>query len=104
MRRERRRPLRKAASPDGTRLVYEAQRQDGVDLFVVNVASGAVTRVTDTPGIGEFYPTFLRDGRIGHSRADMGGPYTPWTVGADGSGLAQYPVQTTAHAMMPAWQ
>lgn len=95
-----------AWSPDGTRLVYEEHIQNGAELFTVTLATGAVTRVTDTPAFVELYPTFLRDGRIGYSRTDNGGmqAHTLWTVGVDGSGAAQYPVQTTGPAMMPAWQ
>jgi len=85
-----------AWSPDGTRIAFSAARGRNPDLdwqfdiFVVDAASRAVTRITDGTGCAFFAPTWLPDGRtlavLGHrfpaagaSRNDL------WLFAADGS-------------------
>jgi dipeptidyl aminopeptidase/acylaminoacyl peptidase len=85
-----------AWSPDGTRIAFAAARGRDPDLdwqfdvFVADVATGRVQRVTDGAGCAFFAPAWLPDGRtlavLGHrfpaagaSRNDL------WLFAADGS-------------------
>ncbi len=85
-----------AWSPDGTRIAFTASRGRNHDLdwqfdvFVVNVASGRVTRITDGTGSVFGSPTWLPDGKTvavgGHRFPRAGGSRNDvWLFAADGS-------------------
>lgn len=85
-----------AWSPDGTRIAFSAARGRDPDLdlqydvFVVDVASTVVTRVTDGKGCAFFAPAWLPDGRtlalLGHRYPAAGGSRNDlWLFPADGS-------------------
>ena len=85
-----------AWSPDGSRIAFSASRGRDHDLdwqfdvFVVEVATGAVTRVTDGRGCVFFSPTWLPDGQtlavLGHRYPRGGGSRNDvWLFAADGS-------------------
>ena len=85
-----------AWSPDGTRIAFTAARGRDPDLdwqfdvFVVDVASAAITRVTDGKGCVFFAPAWLPDGRtlavLGHRYPAAGGSRNDlWLFLADGS-------------------
>jgi dipeptidyl aminopeptidase/acylaminoacyl peptidase len=85
-----------AWSPDGTRIAFTASRGRDHDLdwqydvFVVEVASGRVTRITDGIGCVFLSPTWLPDGRTlavaGHRFPRAGGSRNDvWLFAADGS-------------------
>lgn len=48
-------------SPDGTRIAFASDRQQGWDLYILNIITGDITRVTDTPGF-EANPSWSPDG------------------------------------------
>ena len=48
-------------SPDGRRVVYSAEASGNTDLYALDLASGATTRLTDAPSI-ETAPSFSPDG------------------------------------------
>ena len=50
-------------SPDGTRLVFASERNDNVDLYIIDVTSLEVTRLTTHEG-QEMNPHWGRDDRI----------------------------------------
>ena len=62
-----------AWSPDGSQIVFTSDRDGPTDLYLVAVASGAVTRLTSRGNVGQ--PVWLRDGRI---------VFTQWTAGVAG--------------------
>jgi TolB protein len=65
-------------SPDGKKLIIQAQG----DLWQLTLATGAISRLTNTPGIYESSPTFSPDGRwVAYGRGPLttdeyGNPYT----------------------------
>jgi TolB protein len=77
-----------AWSPDGTQLAfvrYYADPDDS-DLYIRDMRTGAVMRLTSTSGVGEFNPTWSSDGRrIAFTRI-IKGPGAIWTIAADGTG------------------
>jgi dipeptidyl aminopeptidase/acylaminoacyl peptidase len=50
-------------SPDGRRIAFAADRYGSEDIYVVEISSGAVTRLTSHPGY-EVFPTWTPDGRF----------------------------------------
>ena len=48
-------------SPDGTRIVYESNSANDYDLFIADLVSGEVTRLTDGAG-GDGWPAWSPDG------------------------------------------
>jgi dipeptidyl aminopeptidase/acylaminoacyl peptidase len=85
-----------AWSPDGTRIAFSASRGRDHDLdwqydvFVVEVATGRVTRITDGTGCVFGSPTWLPDGAtlavVGHRFPRGGGSRNDiWLFAADGS-------------------
>lgn len=52
-----------AWSPDGRQLAFGSTRSGDPDLYLLNIADGIVTRLTDRPG-SDGYPAWLQDGRI----------------------------------------
>ncbi len=85
-----------AWSPDGTRVAFVANRRADWDLhwhgdiWVANVATGAVTRITGGPQQVFFAPTWLPDGRsiaaLGHRWPKSSGFRSDiWLFAADGS-------------------
>ncbi|HEU4457343.1 MAG TPA: hypothetical protein VFR81_30015 [Longimicrobium sp.] len=93
-----------AWSPDGASVVFTSNRASGgsgpTDLYLLNVSSGAVTRLTQT-AVTEIQPAWTPDGRIVYTEATTGGvtrlrwldPATPATSFAieTGTGNAQRP-------------
>lgn len=52
-----------AWSPDGTRIVFVTARHGNLELYTLTLASGQLTRLTNSPGV-DYFPTWLPDGRI----------------------------------------
>lgn len=52
-----------AWSPDGTRIVFVTARHNNLELYALTLASGQLTRLTNSPGV-DYFPTWLPDGRI----------------------------------------
>lgn len=50
-------------SPDGTRIVFVTARHGDLELYALTLASGQLTRLTNSPGV-DYFPTWLPDGRI----------------------------------------
>ena len=51
-----------AISPDGTRLAFASNRDGPWDLYIMDLSSGKISRLTDTPGY-EASPSWSPDGR-----------------------------------------
>ena len=67
-------------SPDGRRIVYLARGQGGVDVHVIDVATGAVSAVTTSPQ-SEVAPAWSHDGRrVWFGVPDIAGQWNVWSV------------------------
>ena len=98
-------------SPDGREIVFsryrdyaDGSRENG--LHVVDVASGAVRRLTDPEqGNGDYYPNWSPDGgRIAFLRAySPGRDVDVFVVNADGSGLTHIAPEPDRHETPPYW-
>src|SRR6185436_9953205 len=74
-------------SPDGRRVVFSSDRSGNVDVWSLDLASGAVQRLTDDPGV-DWDPVYASDGHLLWS-SNRGGHFEVWTANADGSGARQ---------------
>ena len=73
-----------ALSPDGTRVAVRTRRQEGQDVWVIDLDRGTTTRLTFDPA-NELFPTWTPDGRrVAFGTATQG---LAWKA-ADGSGEA----------------
>jgi Tol biopolymer transport system component len=65
-----------AWSPDGASVVFTSNRASGgsgpTDLYLLNVSSGAITRLTQTAA-AEIQPAWTPDGRVVYTEATTGG-------------------------------
>lgn len=50
-------------SPDGTRIVFVTARHNDLELYMLTLATGQLTRLTQRAG-ADLFPVWLRDGRI----------------------------------------
>jgi Tol biopolymer transport system component/DNA-binding winged helix-turn-helix (wHTH) protein len=72
-------------SPDGRRIVYLARGQGGVDVQVVDIATGAVTALTTSPA-SEVAPAWSDEGaRVLFGVPDAAGDWNVWSVDASGA-------------------
>ncbi len=88
-----------AWSPDGTRIAFASNRDGDAAVYLVQVAGGAVTRLSDRPGT-EAEPTWTPDGRLVYVEFLAGGatrlvwidPTSPATV---------HPIEVTGSPRRP---
>ncbi len=74
-------------SPDGKTVVFSSNRAGNLDLWTVDVATGALRQITDDPA-QDWDPGFTFDGRIVFS-SNRGGHLEVWIVDADGANARQ---------------
>jgi Tol biopolymer transport system component len=77
-----------AWSPDGTQLVFTSNRDGPTDLYIVTVATNAVSRLTSIHNVGQ--PAWLSDGRI---------VFTRWVAGVAGLAWLDPTVPSTIHTI-----
>jgi eukaryotic-like serine/threonine-protein kinase len=71
-------------SPDGRVLAFDAAPEGQTDIYVVEVASRAVRRLTAGPG-HEAVPSWSRDGRHVYFASDRTGDWQIWKISVDGT-------------------
>jgi len=81
-------PESPAFSPDGTRVAFAALRGAVGDIFVVDLASGVVTNLTND-GFADYAPTFAPDGRSIVYTARISGNDKLFRVSATGGDKTQ---------------
>jgi eukaryotic-like serine/threonine-protein kinase len=85
-------------SPDGTKLVFRRIENPKSDIVVVNLASGAMTRMTDD-NLLDLDPIWSPDGRSIYFASSRGGGLNLWRVGIGPGGRpAGAPEQLTTGA------
>jgi len=88
-------------SHDGTRIVFAAKVQDDVEIFSVDVASGRLARLTDSPG-EDGDPSWSPDDRQIVFSSTRDGNAEIYLMRADGAGLRRL-TNHTARDGSPAW-
>lgn len=90
-----------AVSPDGTQIAFSSHRDGNWDLYLLDLRSLAVRRLTDTPGY-EGHPTWSPDARWIAYEAMTGADFDIWILAVDGS---QPPLQLVhpGQDTSPAW-
>jgi Tol biopolymer transport system component len=72
-------------SPDGRRIAFDAAPEGQTDIYVVEVASKTVTRLTSAPS-HEAVPSWSRDGHSIYVASDRTGDWQLWKIAVDGGG------------------
>jgi eukaryotic-like serine/threonine-protein kinase len=70
-------------SPDGRWLAFSSTRSGNLDLWEIDLADGAMRRLTDHPA-DDWDPAFTRDGKLLWS-SNRSGAFELWTAEPDGS-------------------
>jgi WD40-like Beta Propeller Repeat len=95
-------------SPDGAMIVFSRAvlADDGTqDVFVVDVATGSRTRVTNTPRHPEFAPTFSPNGlQIAFTRARRNRAADIWIADVDGSNPTRVTDTPSKDEFQLSWQ
>jgi len=76
-------------SPDGKQILFSSSRGGNLDLWTIDLATGALRQVTDDAA-QDWDPAYMPDGRqILWSSNRGGASYEVWLANADGSGARQ---------------
>lgn len=89
-------------SPDGTQLAFASNRDGGWDLYLMELASGDVRRLTETSGY-EGRPTWSPDGLWLAYEAYYGDDMDIWVLAVDGSQPAIQLTSDPASDLEPSW-
>lgn len=73
-------------APDGKRLAYVAQRDGNWDIWIADLESGALQRLTEDRG-RDWAPAWSPDGSLIAFVSDRGGSHQIYVMKADGSGV-----------------
>jgi Tol biopolymer transport system component len=74
-----------AWSPDSTTIAFVGRVDGNDDIYLLELASGGITRLTDDGAIDSM-PAWSPDGKHIVFISDREGPYDLWVMRADGSG------------------
>lgn len=75
-------------SPDGRRLIFSSNRSGNLDLWQLDLTTGALVRLTDDPA-EDWDPAWVGDGRQIVWSSARSGNFEIWIAAADGSGARQ---------------
>ncbi len=75
-------------SPDGTRLVYCAEREGNYDVWAIGAQGGQETRLTTDPGLDDG-PEYSPDGAFIYFNSTRSGRMKIWRMKPDGTGQEQ---------------
>jgi TolB protein len=90
-------------SPDGSRIVFYAERQDGKsDLFVMDADGGHRRALAETPAASEGAPAFSPDGKQIAYDTDRDGNFEIYVMNADGTGARRL-TSSPSRDLAPAW-
>jgi TolB protein len=91
-----------AVSPDGESLAFASDRDGPWDLYLLDLTTLAVTRLTSTPGF-EGHPTWSPDGIWLAYEADYDGDLDIWILPVDGVGDAIQLTTQPGADQTPSW-
>jgi eukaryotic-like serine/threonine-protein kinase len=77
-----------AFSPDGATVVFSSNRSGNLDLWLMNVETGALRQATDDPA-ADWDPAYSPDGKHLLWSSDRSGSLQVWMANADGTGERQ---------------
>jgi WD40 repeat protein len=77
-----------AISPDGKFIAFESERNDNSDIYLIDIATKEIKRLTDHP-TRDYSPTWSPDGKKIAFISERDGFSHIWVVNADGTGLFQ---------------
>jgi TolB protein len=93
-----------AWSLDGKRLLYSAQTDGNIELYVMNADGSDARRLTNTPNAAEYEPTWSPDGRQIAYTADLGNSNTDiFMMDADGQNARNLTNTPNVAEKQPAW-
>ncbi len=92
---------RPAWSPDGTELVFHSSAAGSMDVYLLDVGSGAKRQLTDEPS-RDFLATWSPDGTHLAFTSDRDGNLEIYTMAADGTSVIRI-TDDPAVDMLPAW-
>jgi serine/threonine protein kinase len=75
-------------SPDGKRVLFSSNRSGNLDVWEMDVETGALSRITDHPG-NDWDPSYTPDGRNILWSSDRGGTFEIWEAATDGTSARQ---------------
>jgi Tol biopolymer transport system component len=75
-------------SPDAQRIAFQSTANGRSEIFVIEVASGSILRLTSGPG-ADIYPSWSRDGRFIYFSSDRSGKPQVWKVPSSGGEATQ---------------
>jgi Tol biopolymer transport system component len=75
-------------SPDGKHVLFSSNRSGNLDVWEMNVETGALSRITDHPA-NDWDPAYTPDGRNILWSSDRGGVFEIWEAASDGTGAHQ---------------
>ena len=88
--------------PDGTRILFQSNRRDGNEIFVMSPEGTAIRNLTDIPGAGAFDPAWSPNGSRIAFVSDRDGNPEIYLMNADGSGIVRL-TNDPAHDWSPDW-
>jgi murein DD-endopeptidase MepM/ murein hydrolase activator NlpD len=89
-------------SPDGGRIAFASDRSGSFDIYTLDLATGAVTDLTNTPGVDERQPAWAPDGsRVAFTRGPPG-DRDIWSCASNGGGETPL-VAGAGDDVAPAW-
>lgn len=88
-------------SPDGRRIAWESRRDGNVDVWVIDLETGAETRLTDHPD-RDLGPAWSPEGSLVAFQSSRDGSYGIFGVSPDG-GPARRLIELPGDAVAPSW-
>ncbi|MBI4786890.1 MAG: PD40 domain-containing protein [Chloroflexi bacterium] len=79
-----------AVSPDGRRLAFASSRDDGADIFVMNMDGTRLAQLTNTRKVRNVSPSWFPDSNRVAFTSNRSGSWKMYTMNADGSGAEQF--------------
>jgi hypothetical protein len=77
-----------APSPDGKKVAFMSNRDGNWEIYIVDVASKEVTRLTEDAA-HDGLPAWSPDGKVIAFASNRGGPWAIWAMNPDGTGQKQ---------------